>query len=61
MSRKPATGRFQTREELVAEVWQRYLNTPSNVAQIARFARVSTTTVANILKKTKPCPHPSKP
>ena len=57
MSRKPATGRFQTREELVAEVWQRYLNTPSNVAQIARFARVSETTIHNILnrKERRPC------
>ncbi len=52
--RKPATGRFQTREELVAEVWQRYRHTPCNVAQIARFARVSETTVHNIIKKGNP-------
>lgn len=49
--RKPATGRFQTRAELLAEVWGRYLNTPANVAQIARFARVSETTIHNILKR----------
>jgi DNA-binding transcriptional regulator LsrR (DeoR family) len=59
--RKLTTGRFETRAELESEVWDRYLNTPSTQSDIARFARVSTTTVANILKRTKPCPHPSKP
>lgn len=48
--RKPVTGRFETREELEREVRDRYRNTPQNIAQIARFARVSETTIHNILK-----------
>lgn len=59
--RKPTTGRFETRAELESAIWDRYLNTPSTIADIAVFTRVSTTTVFNILKRTKPCPHPYKP
>ena len=58
--RKKTTGRFETRAELESEVWDRYLNTPSTAADIARFVRVSETTVHNILHRTKPCA-PSKP
>ena len=47
--RKKTTGRFDSREELVKEVWIRYHTTPQNVAQIARFCRVSDSTVHNIL------------
>lgn len=49
MSRKPTTGRFETRTELESEVLDRYRNTNQNIAQIARFARVSATTVSKIL------------
>ena len=48
------TGRFGTREELEAWVWHLWQNTPANQADIARQCRVSTTTIANILKKGKP-------
>lgn len=51
MTRKLTTGRFETREELESEVWDRYHNTAQNMAQIARFARVSETTIRNILDK----------
>lgn len=51
--RKPTTGRFETREELVAEVWNRYLNTEQSTPQIARFARISNGTVRTILNKSK--------
>jgi hypothetical protein len=48
--RKLSTGRFETRAELEEFVIREYKNTPRNQAQIARAARASTTTVANILK-----------
>lgn len=46
--RPPTTGRYATREELVAHVkmWDRTMT----VAQIARVCRVSTSVVVNILK-----------
>jgi hypothetical protein len=43
------TGQFDTREELVAEVWNRWRNTPSNIADIARAVRVSDGVVHHIL------------
>lgn len=49
------TGRFATREELVAWVWCVWSATPANQTDIARQCRVSPTTVANILKKGPPC------
>jgi DNA transposition AAA+ family ATPase len=47
--RKKTTGRYGTREELCSEVWRRYRNTPSSMADIARACRVSEGTVAKIL------------
>lgn len=50
MARKKATGRFDTREELVQHVLFLELNTSCSAAQIARNVHVSETTVANIVK-----------
>lgn len=52
--RKKTTGRFATREELVATVWREWRKTPRNQTQIARFCRVSATTVNSILKGPAP-------
>ena len=49
MSRKPTTGRCETREELEQEVWRLWRETPARQSHIARRMRVSETTVANIL------------
>ena len=54
MSRKLTSGRYETREELVMEVWEMWLNTDMHQAAIARSARVSEATVANILKGKRP-------
>ena len=51
---RQTTSHFETREELEAWVWHLWQNTPANQADIARQCRVSTTTIANILKKGKP-------
>lgn len=47
--RKPATGRFVTRSELCAHVWNAYRNTKANIADISRQAKVSPTLVSRIL------------
>lgn len=49
MSRKLTTGRYQTREELVREVWAWYRMKGTTQAQIARICRVSPGTVQKIL------------
>lgn len=49
MSRKPITGRFETREELCDTVWREWLFSPRNQTEIARFCKVSTATVGKIL------------
>jgi hypothetical protein len=47
--RKRITGRFETRAELCAHVWDAYRKTPARIADIARQARVSTSLVSRIL------------
>ena len=47
--RKKATGRYDTREELVDYVCSAYHNGPQNQAQIATAARVSAGVVQKIL------------
>lgn len=46
-----ATGRFDSAEELYHEVRRDYYDTPAerNVATVARWAKISTTTAQNIL------------
>lgn len=46
---KKTTGRYETREELLHEVWLRYLATASNCTDIAKATRVSQATVLNII------------
>lgn len=48
---RPTTGRYETREELVAQVWAWYGTPGTTQAQIARICQVSAGTVANILKE----------
>lgn len=47
--RKPATGRYSTREELCQAIWQKHVNTSSSQADIARSCRVGQGVVAKIL------------
>lgn len=47
-------GRFDSRQELVRFVWNRWLHTPSNTNQIARAARVSDAVVSRILSQGVP-------
>lgn len=47
--RKKATGRYDTREELVRYVCGAYYNGPQNQSQIAKAARVSAGVVQKIL------------
>mgnify|MGYP001773881645 CR=1 FL=1 len=47
--RKPATGRFETREELVEAACRAYRDTDQNVAQIARWCRVSDGVIHKII------------
>lgn len=47
--RRPATGRFATRAELLEWIWRNYLHTPATPADIARQCRVSSTVVNKIL------------
>lgn len=49
MGRKLTTGRFETRAELVREVWWRHLKTASRQVEIAVACRVSPHTVSTIL------------
>lgn len=49
MGRKLTTGRFETRAELVREVWWRHLKTSAAQADIAVACRVSPCTVGTIL------------
>ena len=49
--RKLTTGRFSTRKELEEYIWMLWTETELKQAQIARNARVSETTVANIIKR----------
>jgi hypothetical protein len=51
MGRPPMTGRFATREELVAFVLQQYHTTPRKVPDIARAAQVSEAIVHRILNR----------
>jgi lambda repressor-like predicted transcriptional regulator len=58
MGRKPATGRFETHEELVARVWQFEDNGGMSMAEISRNCEVSPTTVKNILAAGRPDDEP---
>lgn len=51
MGRPKATGRFQTREELVREVWWRWSKTGAGFTDIAIACRVSQSVVTNIIAK----------
>ena len=50
--RPKTTGKYDTTEELVSNVW--FFFKSQNQAQVARTCQVSETTVANILKQKKP-------
>ena len=50
MGRKPQTGKYDTREQLIQNVNFFYYQTAQNQAQVARTTGVSEATVANILK-----------
>lgn len=47
--RQPATGRFETRAELVDFIWREYLGTARTITDVARAARVGVGTVSRIL------------
>jgi len=49
-----ATGRYESNEELVEEVLDMWYNTKMRQAQIARHARVSESTIANIIRDKRP-------
>jgi len=49
--RKPATGRFENNEQLVQFVREHYAIPGMKQAWVAKAARVSETTVANILNR----------
>jgi len=51
--RKPQTGKYPTREQLVQNVHFYYYHTDQNQAQVAKTTGVSEGTVANILKTAK--------
>jgi len=53
MGRKPQTGKYETREQLIQNVHFFYHHTDQNQAQVARTTGVSETTVANILQSKK--------
>ena len=55
--RKKTTGRYDTREELCAEVWNLYLNTASNCTTVGRATHVSLGTVLKILNSKEGYPH----
>lgn len=52
--RKPTTGRYSSREELVREVWHWYDLPGTSQAQVARICRVSIQTVSKILNGGRP-------
>lgn len=49
MGRKKTTGKFESREDLVNFICDRYHATPLGNSEIGRMAQVSERTVANIL------------
>ena len=51
--RKPITGKYKTREELIQNVHFFYYQTDQKQSQVARTTGVSEATVANILKPKK--------
>lgn len=51
IGRKKQSGRFDSREELVDFVCDKFYNTPLQQAELARLSKVSATTVANIISK----------
>jgi len=53
MGRKPQTGKYETREQLIQNVHFFYHHTDQNQAQVARTTGVSESTVANILQPKK--------
>lgn len=52
--RKPTTGRYATREELVEAVWGFYDMPNTSIAQVARICRVSEGVVAKVLDAPRP-------
>jgi len=51
MGRKKTTGRYNTRDELVSEVWRMWKETPLNMTEVSKQARVSLGTVSSILDR----------
>lgn len=49
MSRAKTTGRFESREELEETIIERWLHTKCKMSDIARFCRVSATTVSKVI------------
>jgi hypothetical protein len=49
MGRRQSTGRFDARQDLVAFVWARWIDTKSNITDIGIASRVSSQVVANII------------
>jgi len=60
MSRRPTTGRFKTREELVERILFLYHSNNQKVSQIASSCGISGPTVSSILEK-NPAPKEPKP
>lgn len=60
MARKPTSGRFDTRAELCEAIWSEWFHSPRNMTDIARFCRVSATTVANIMNTKEGLPMADK-
>ena len=53
MGRKPQTGKYETREQLIQNVHFFYHHTDQNQAQVARTTGVSEAIVANIIQPRK--------
>ena len=49
MGRPRATGKYDTREELVREIWSLYIGTERSIANVARVVRVSAPLVSKII------------
>jgi len=57
MGRRPTTGRFNTREELIEEVLHLYHDTDTKLAQVAHICRISAGTANRIVEDN---PRPKK-
>lgn len=54
MGKKLTTGRYETREELVEQIWKWWDMKGTTIPQIASVTRVSETTVRKILDAGRP-------